>query len=72
MFFVSKWRNINRSNIGRTSIPSRLDFAKIDIFVKLNLDFANDWDIIGPNGEYHVIEHQILNKSRGGIFFKIF
>ena len=72
MFFVSKWRNINRSNIGRTSIPSRLDFAKIDIFVKLNLDFANDRDIIGPNGEYHVIEHQILNKSRGGSFFKIF
>ena len=29
MIFVLKWRKINRSNIGRTSIPSRLQFARL-------------------------------------------
>ena len=70
--FQIRLNSSNRSNIGRTTIPSRLDFAQIDILVKLNLDFANDWDKIGQNGGYHVIEHQFLNKSRGGCFFKNF
>ena len=71
-FFISKWRNINRSNIGRTSITSWLDLDKIEIFTKLYLDFAMDSGKIGQNQGHHVIEHHWINKSRGDYFFEKF
>ena len=58
----------HRKNINPFSTP----VCQIDIFVKLYLDFANDWGKNGKNGGYHVIEHLLMNKSRGGTFFKIF
>ena len=71
-FFISKWRNINRSNIGRTSITSWLGLAKIQIFTKLYLDFAMDSGKNGQNHGYHVIEHPSISKSRGDYFLKKF
>ena len=58
----------HRKNVNSFSTP----VCQIDIFVKLYLDFANDWGKNGKNGGYHVIEHLLMNKSRGGSFFKIF
>ena len=58
----------HRKNIN----PFATRVYQIDIFVKLYLDFANDWGKNGKNGGYHVIEHLLMNKSRGGSFFKIF
>ena len=58
----------HRKNINPFSTP----VCQIDIFVKLYLDFANDWGKNGKNGGYHVIEHLLMNKSRGDPFSKFF
>ena len=71
-FSVSKLRKNIRLNIGRTSITSWLDLDKIEIFSKLYLDFAMDSGKSGQNQGHHVIEHHLINKSRGDYFFEKF